>query len=306
LPAGRDAERTPSERRRAAGAALALSETSVERILTRASGYLRAVCSHSLQPYRGCTFGRSLCGVGCYVRHSPWVTRGRAWGTFLEVRTNAAAAYRAAYETERAWARRTRQRFSVFLSSATDPFVPQERRFGITGGLLAAMLELLPDELVVQTHSPAVLTARPALLRLARRARLRVHLSVESDRDRLPGLPPPAASVRERLEAAAELRRAGLEVVVTVAPLLPIAEPERFFARIAEVADAVVIDHFIEGDGSPDGRRTQRTALPAAMARVDRESLGLGYRERMVEVARRHMPGRVGVGADGFAGRRLA
>jgi len=48
-----------------------VSEVEVGRILTRASGYLRDVCSHSLQPYRGCSFGRSLCGVGCYVRHNP-------------------------------------------------------------------------------------------------------------------------------------------------------------------------------------------------------------------------------------------
>ena len=42
-------------------------EVRVKRILTRAGGYLRDVCSHSLQPYRGCSFGRSLCGVACYV-----------------------------------------------------------------------------------------------------------------------------------------------------------------------------------------------------------------------------------------------
>jgi hypothetical protein len=53
-------------------------------------------------------------------------------------------------------------------------------------------------------------------------------------------------------------------VVVTVSPLLPIADPERFFARLAGLADAVVIDHFIGGDGTPDGSRTLRTGLPAA------------------------------------------
>lgn len=301
----RDPGATGGERRTAGARAVELSEVRVERVLTRASGYLLGVCSHSLQPYRGCTFGRSLCGVGCYVRHSPWVTRGRAWGSFLEVRSNAAAAYRRAYEGERAWARRARGRFSVFLSSATDPFLPQERRFRATRGVLEAMLDLPPDELVVQTHSPTVLEARAELARIARRASLRVHLSIESDCDRLPGLPAAAASVASRLEAAAELRRAGLEVVVTVAPLLPIADPDGFFARIAAVADAVVLDHFIEGDGTRDGRRTRLTALPAAMARIDPASLELSYRDRMVEVARRHLPGRVGVGADGFAGRRI-
>jgi hypothetical protein len=63
--------------------ALTLTETTVRSILTRTSGYLTTVSSHSLQPYRGCTFGNALCGVGCYVQHNPWVTKGRSWGSFL-------------------------------------------------------------------------------------------------------------------------------------------------------------------------------------------------------------------------------
>ena len=120
---------------------LELSEVTVEEILTRTGGYLRPVATHSLQPYRGCTFGNSLCGVGCYVQHNAWVVRGRAWGSFLEVRTNAADAYRRSYAREAAWARRTQGAFAIFCSSATDPFVPQERTFGVTASVLRAMLE---------------------------------------------------------------------------------------------------------------------------------------------------------------------
>ncbi len=87
--------------------------------------------------------------------------------------------------------------------------------------------------------------------------------------------------------------------------LLPVADPERFFAEIARAADAVVIDHFIEGDGTADGGRTLRTALPAAMEEVHPGPSGLSYRDQMVAVARRHLPGRVGVNVDGFAGRYL-
>src|SRR5262249_35363975 len=94
--------------------------TRVRSVLTRASGYLRPVCSHSLQPYRGCPLGASLCGVGCYVRHAGHITRGREWGRFLEVRENAADAYREGYDRERAWARANRDGFVIFLSSATE------------------------------------------------------------------------------------------------------------------------------------------------------------------------------------------
>lgn len=286
-------------------APMQVTTTTIARVLTRTSGFLHDVTSHSLQPYRGCSFGASLCGTGCYVRHNPWLLRGRAWGSFLEVRSNAAESYLACADAERRWARRARGRFGVFLSSSTDPFVPHEDRYGVTRAVLAAMLQSPPDLLIVQSHTDRIANAAELYLALARCCELRLHLSIESDRDRLPGLPPPASPVQARLAAARRMRELGLRVVVTVAPLLPIAEPDAFFAAIAASADAVVLDHFIGGDGTHDGSRTRRTALPEAIARVDPRALELSYLDRMVEVARRHLPGRVGVDVDGFAGRYL-
>ncbi|MDP3939972.1 MAG: hypothetical protein Q8R92_17785 [Deltaproteobacteria bacterium] len=282
---------------------VAIAEVKVRSILTRATGYLRTVSSHSLQPYRGCTYGNTLCGVGCYVQHNRFLTRDALWGSFLDARVNAAAAYLEQHDRERRWARSARGDFAIFLSSSTDPFVPQERRYGVTRGVLEAMREAPPDALILQTHSHRVTDYLDLYPELARRCDLRVHLSIESDRNTLPGLPPPASPVARRFEAAAALKAAGLRVVITVSPLLPIADPEAFFSRIAVVADAVVIDHFIEGDGSRSGERTLRTSLPAAMARADPASTGLAYRDRMIAIARKIMPGRVGVSIDGFAGR---
>ena len=72
---------------------------------------------------------------------------------------------------------------------------------------------------------------------------------------------------------------------------------------LAQGYDAVVIDHYIEGDGSVEGARTIRTALPAAMAAIDPRSTALSYRDAIVAIAREIMPGRVGISCDGFAGR---
>lgn len=280
-------------------------ETSIRKILTRTSGYLQTVSSHSMQPYQGCSLGRSLCGVGCYVQHNGHLTRGRAWGSFVEARLNAADSYREHVSTERAWARRSRGRFAIFLSSSTEPFLPQETRYRVTESLLRAMVDDPPDELIVQTHSHRVADYIPLCQQLHACCRLRVHVSIETDREQLPGLPPHASSVARRMDAARRLKEAGIQTVVTVSPLLPIANPEAFFGEIAAAADAVVIDHFIEGDGSPDGRRTLRTALPAAMIRLDPVAATLDYRDRMVSMAQRYLPGRVGVNIDGFAGRYL-
>jgi DNA repair photolyase len=243
--------------------------------------------------------------VGCYVQHNTWITRGRPWGGFLDVRTNAIELYRRDYAKEQRWGRSSRGGFGIFLSSSTDPFVPQEQRYRITRDLLEAMCESPPDLLIIQTHTHLVTEYIDLYHMLANKCELRIHLSIESDLDRLPGLPPPASSVEQRLMAAAELKHAGLFVVITVSPLLPIQSPESFFERIAETADAVVIDHFIEGDGTATGARTIRTKLPEAMSAIDPSSIHLEYRERMVQIAERVLTGRVGVSVDGFAGRYL-
>lgn len=279
-----------------------VTPTQVTSILTRTSGYLESVASHSLQPYRGCALGHSLCGVACYVRHNMFVTRGREWGDFVEPRINAAAMYRRQYPRERNWARgRSRGKFCVFLSSSTEPFQPAETKYRVTRSVLEAMRELPPDELIVQTHSHRVLDAADVLCQLKPVCGLRVHVSIESDRETLPGLPKPASPIERRVAAGRALRDKGIFTVATLAPLLPIENPERFFAGLQPAFDAVVIDHFIGGDGSAGGSRTRRTALPQAMALVEPASVTLAYRDQIVATARKFFD-RVGVGCAGFAG----
>ena len=273
-------------------------------VLTRSTGFLATVTSHSLQPYRGCGLGRSLCGAGCYVKANPWILNGRQWGDFVEAKTEAAAVYLATCDKERRWAHRGGKRFSVFMSSSTEPFQPAERKYGVTRSLLTAMRDNPPDGLVVQTHSHHVTDAIDLLADLKNRCDVRVHLSIETDRDALPGLPPAASPVAKRIAAGQALRERGIFTVVTVAPLLPIASPDEFFATLTTAFDAAVIDHYVGGDGSATGERTRRTPLPQAMAAIDPASLTTDYRDAIVAVARRHFA-KVGVGIDGFAGRWL-
>ncbi len=279
-----------------------VSWTRVSKILTRCEGYLGPISSHSLQPYRGCPYGKSLCGVACYVQHNPFVTRGRRWGEFLEIRENAAEAYAREVDRERAWAHRQGRGFVIFCASSTDPFPPQERQQGITAALLRAMVADPPDELILQTHSPDVCREIATLQQLALVTKLRVHVTIEGDRDRLPGLPPPVATVARRLQACQELTRQGIHCLITMAPLHPLEHPREFLEQAGRVARGVVIDHYIGGDGSQAGQRTLRTSLPEAMRELLPESTTLAYRDEIVALARELLPGRVGVGQAGFAG----
>ncbi|NIQ03678.1 MAG: hypothetical protein GWM98_27800 [Nitrospinaceae bacterium] len=277
------------------------TEIQCASILTRAGGYLKSVCSHSLNPYIGCGFGKTACGVGCYVRFNPWLTGGREWGEFVDVKINAPEIYLKTAAREKRWANRRGQPFAVFLSSSTEPWQPLEKRYRLTRRLLEAMLVRLPDELIVQTHSPRMKEDLPLIARLSQQCRLRVHVSLEGDRDRLPGLPPPPASVAERIHLLRETAEAGVTTVACLAPLYPLKNPPAFFDELARAGvHAVVIDHFIQGDGTAEGTRTLKTELPLSMERVDSESIRLEYRDRIAAIARRYLP--VGLSASGFAG----
>ena len=278
-----------------------ITETQCKSILTRTSGYLKQVCSHSINPYVGCGFGRSACGVGCYVRHNAWLTKGRDWGSFVEAKTNAPEVYLQTCEAEQRWAHRRDQPFTLFFSSSTEPWQPIEQQYRITRRLLEAMLTHPPDELILQTHATAILDDLPLIARLSEHCRLRVHVSIEGDTERLPGLPPPPATVAGRIELLRQLRDAGIFAVACLSPLYPMEHPAAFFEQLAGAgASAVIIDHFIEGDGTAEGVRTWKTDLPPSMEAVNPESTQLAYRDRIAAIARTYLP--VGISAAGFAG----
>jgi DNA repair photolyase len=278
-----------------------ITEVQCRSILTRASGYLRQVCSHSLNPYIGCGFGRSGCGVGCYVRHNAWLTKGRDWGGFVDVKSNAPEVYLKTFKAEQRWAHRKQKPFTLFFSSSTDPWQPIEKQYRITHQLLETMLTSPPDELILQTHATAMLDDLSLVAELSRQCRLRVHVSIEGDVGRLPGLPPPPATVAARIEMFRQLSSAGIFAVACLSPLYPMENPPSFFEQLAKAgADAVVIDHFIEGDGTAEGTRTWKTDLPRHMAAVNAESTRLKYRDRIAAIAQSYLP--VGISASGFAG----
>ncbi len=280
---------------------MTISEIQCRSILTRAGGYLHDVCSHSLNPYVGCGFGRSACGVGCYVRHNAWLTKGRDWGAFVEVKTNAPEVYVQTYEAEQRWAHRRDQPFSIFFSSSTEPWQPVEKQYRITRRLLEVMRTHPPDELILQTHTPAMLDDLDWVAALTRQCRLRVHVSIEGDTERLPGLPPPPATVQARIELLRQLSSAGIFAVACLSPLYPMQNPAAFFEQLAGAgASAVVIDHFILGDGTREGSRTWKTDLPRSMEAVDTASTRLEYRDRIAAIAQTYLP--VGISAAGFAG----
>lgn len=270
-------------------------------LLTRSSGYLKEVCSHSLNPYVGCGFGLSSCGEGCYVKSNHWLTRGREWGKFVDVKINASEVYRLSADKERSWAHKRSAPFTIFMSSSTDPWQPAEKKYRVSRSILQAMTTCPPDTLILQTHSSSILDDQETLLELSEICSLRIHISIEGDRDHLPGLPSPSCSVEQRILALEKLSVLGLKSVACLSPLYPLENPQGFFERLKNAgASAVIIDHFIKGDGTSEGSRTLKTRLPNAMSKICEESIHLSYRDEIVNIARNFLP--VGISAEGFAG----
>ncbi len=278
-----------------------VKEIKCQSILTRAGGYLSNVVSHSLNPYTGCGFGRSSCGVACYVQFNPWLVQSRTWGRFVDAKTNADAVYLKTVKAERAWVRKRKTPFSIFLSSSTDPWQPIERKYRITRKILSAMIEDPPDSVILQTHTDRIVDDMNIILDLSLLCDVRVHISIEGDRERLPGLPSPPCSLSKRLGALALFAKNGIATVACLSPLYPLKNPDTFFQRLAnEGVGAVILDHYILGDGTADGSRTLKSALPKAMAELNEASIHLSYRDQMADVARKYL--RVGVSSDGFSG----
>ena len=116
-----------------------------------------------------------------------------------------------------------------------------------------------PDVLVIQSHHTLVERDIDLIAELTERCELWVSLTVETDMDPVPGFPPHASPPARRLETLERFRVRGILTQATLSPLLPLANPEAFAHGLDVACDRVIIDHYLIGDGSPNGWRTKRT-----------------------------------------------
>ena len=197
----------------------------------------------------------------CYAQHNNWITEGRPWG-FYGAKKNVVPCYRAEYDRIKRPRRGEPKPLKIFMSSSTDPYIPQEKRLGLTRSLLEEMVDRPPDVLVLQTHTTLIERDFDVIESVAERSRVWVSITVETDRDESPpGFPRPASLPSRRLETLKRFRARGISTQATVSPLMPLANPEAFAVRLDEACDRVILDHFLLGDGSKNGLRTKRTGF---------------------------------------------
>jgi DNA repair photolyase len=199
---------------------LPIYEAPVRGILSATSGYIReAGFTHSLTPARNCTFGCTYCYVptmGIYggLKPDDW----RRWGQFTTFKQNAPELLR----------RELRPDQVIYCSPLVDPYQPAEAEVEMMPQLLEALIASPPARFVIQTRGALVVRD----IDLLKRLRARVSFSLTTNDESVRRLyEPHCDSLAARLDAIAQLRKAGIEVHATLAPLLPCDPVE--LARLA-------------------------------------------------------------------------
>lgn len=237
-----------------------MKETLSKKILTEAKGYLDVGFTHSLNPYSGCAFSCRY----CYVREMP-IQRFKEipWGEWLDIKTNAAENYR----NEIIKLRRKNKPVNIFMSSATDPYQPIERKANITRAILAEMIENPPDFLQIQTRSPLITRDIDLIIRLKEKCEVLVSMTIETDREEIKQIfAPYAPGIKIRLKALKEIHDAGIPTQASISPLLPFT-PD-FPKQLKGIVNHVWIDTLSIGDGSM-GKRSERLGMPKVFEEHD-------------------------------------
>ncbi|QGQ44823.1 SPL family radical SAM protein [Metabacillus sediminilitoris] len=230
-----------------------IKEILAKKILTEAKGYLDVGFTHSLNPYSGCAFSCRY----CYVREMP-IQRFKEipWGEWLDIKTNAAENYR----NEMIKLHKKNKPVNIFMSSATDPYQPIERKANITRGILEEMIENPPDFLQIQTRSPLVTKDIDLLVNLKDKCEVLVSMTIETDREDIKQLfSPYAPGIKLRIKALKEVHDAGVSTQASISPVLPFT-PD--FPKVLDgIADHIWIDTLSIGDGLM-GKRSERLGMP--------------------------------------------
>ncbi len=241
-----------------------MEQIEYKTILTKTSGYLDAGFTHTLNAYVGCAYASAVCGEACYAKHNGFITKGRPWGLYGG-KKNVREAYRRDYDCLKRPQRGVPKPLRIFMSSVTDPYVPQELTVRNTESILEEMLNRPPDGLVIQTHTHLVERDIDLIVELSRLCSVWLSITVETDLEVLPGFPKHATPIAKRLETFGKFRARGVPTQAAVAPLLPIGDVVGFAKLLHQLCDRVVVDHYLLGDGSK-GLRTKRTNFPPLLA----------------------------------------
>jgi DNA repair photolyase len=189
-------------------------EMPVKQILNRCDSP-RMTFRWTINPYRGCEFG---C-VYCYARYTHEFLEQRDPMDFerrIFVKRGAAEAL------ARNLARTAVGADQIALGTATDPYQPAERKFGLTRAMLEVFARLGGLNLSITTKSSLITRDLDLLSSINERSKLSVNFSLITLNRRLQRvLEPRAPRPSLRLNALRELSSTGIRCNILMMPMIP-------------------------------------------------------------------------------------
>lgn len=189
-------------------------EVRARSVLNRVPGKSQMPFRWTINPYRGCAHACVYCFARPTHRYLDFGA-GRDFEREIVVKVNAPEVLRAEL------ARPSWRSEHVALGTNTDPYQWVEGRYKLMQGIWAALRDAA-NPCSVLTKSPLLLRDLPLLLEIARRTQISACLSIPTlDERAWRATEPHTPNPRARLEAVAELNRAGIPTGVLIAPLMP-------------------------------------------------------------------------------------
>ncbi len=183
----------------------------------------------TINPYRGCEFGCKY----CYARytHEFMELEPEAFEDRIYAKHFSASAFRSELA-------RIPRAQAIAIGTATDPYQPAERRFGITREILRVFAGLKGRRVSVTTKSDLVLRDLELLAAIARANHFHVNMTVTTlDEDLARMLEPRAPRPALRIEAVRQLAAAGIVVGVFANPVMPcLTDSETSLDAVARAA----------------------------------------------------------------------
>lgn len=194
----------------------------VKSILNRCDSE-RVPFEWTINPYRGCEFACKY----CYARytHEYMELDGGEFEKKIYVKKHAAAllawdvSHKYSYASVASGGTRPDH---IAIGTATDPYQPAEREYGVTRACLEELAKKEALSVSIITKSDQIVRDIDVLKRVSERSNLSIDITITTLRTRLARMLEPRAPRPDlRLAAVKQLTEAGLAVGVSASPLIP-------------------------------------------------------------------------------------
>lgn len=189
-------------------------EVRARSVLNRVPGKSRMPFRWTINPYRGCSHACVYCFARPTHRYLDF-DAGRDFEREIVVKVNAPEVLRAEL-AKPSWGHE-----HVALGTNTDPYQWVEGRYKLMRGIWETLRDAA-NPCSVLTKSPLLMRDLDLMLEIAERTEFSAMLSIPTlDEQAWRATEPHTPNPRARLEAVAELNRAGIRTGVLIAPLMP-------------------------------------------------------------------------------------